>query len=78
MDKSKIAKALAAMRTNPGRKRDNTQPRCACGQETLKRALARGHKCELVPIPSGSDARKGGNGQDSEGRTGSESVRKSQ
>jgi hypothetical protein len=34
---------------NGGRKPDSTQPRCACGEMTLKRATARAHKCNATP-----------------------------
>lgn len=33
----------------PGKPRSRMK-RCACRAMTLKRALARGHKCEIAPI----------------------------
>ena len=40
-------RALAELRKTFGGGRPRLQdvPRCACGEMTLKRALARGHKC---------------------------------
>lgn len=52
-ERSEFAAQVAAHRTPEqmgAARRDPTKPRCPCGQMTLKRAEARGHKC-VAPEP---------------------------